>query len=151
MTEATRSTIKRFVWSAFVSVLCLGSLGCLSIYARMYPDSHAKTYPGVRFDAEIISVAATERPGLGLWLPVSLLDLPFSAAFDTVFLLPDWRAERRYRANGFDWFWNPNSWHRERLTLEERRELRAADLRKKSKANQPLQTVETTNAPQPHR
>ena len=100
MAHNTRYNSGKIVCAALISVLCLLNTGCLSVFARNYPDTHPRVYPGVHFDADVISCAITERPELLLWVPIGLLDLPFSATFDTILLFHDWRAQRRDRV---DW------------------------------------------------
>lgn len=91
------STIKPFVYAALTAVVCEGNTGCLSVYARNYPDTHPSVYPGVRFDAGVISCAVTERHELWLWGAIGLVDIPFSVIFDTILLPYDAAAKQRYQ------------------------------------------------------
>lgn len=69
---------------------------CASMYIRGYPDTHPCVYPGVRCDAEIISYSVAEDPAYLPLALISLLDMPFSAVFETILFPYDWTAQHRY-------------------------------------------------------
>jgi uncharacterized protein YceK len=100
-------------WAAIVFLSVLVS-GCSSIRARteILDDKEWTVYPGVRQDVkEMGDVFSGERPGRrwlnGVVASILVLDLPFSAVFDTMAAPYDWYRIRNPKASGPGSFTNP--------------------------------------------
>jgi len=109
--------------------------GCMSAMSRAYRDddkSIPRFYPGVCTDGYLVTLPFRHRDNeshsfagrLG-FACAGLVDLPLSIFFDTALLPID------------IWAYHPRDQNWDDKTLEERRELRDAQLRKQEKSIQP--------------
>jgi uncharacterized protein YceK len=85
--EAMKTNIEKCI---AVVLLSLFTVGCSSIRARTdIPNAHWTVYPGVRQDVkELGEIFSSQRRGSvwikGLVTTILVVDLPFSAVFDTL-------------------------------------------------------------------
>lgn len=80
------------LWLALFAmcVVTAGSSGCMAVATRVGSYGKAKIYPGVRSDAYLIAhpseVGGSNVVGQIVVVPVSVIDMVFSAAFETIVL-----------------------------------------------------------------
>ena len=82
--RTTMST--RFILGVAILVLCSG---CSTVLSHTATDSVVGPYSGVRLDCDLIGSANEKNPDFGAtpWIiPFCVIDIPLSAALDTVFL-----------------------------------------------------------------
>jgi len=93
--------LRRVVELLCIGILLYGMSGCASMATRAYYGD-PEYYSGVKFDLQLTGEALVapfdgdpESASWKFWrIPLFLIDVPFSAIFDTIFLPFDHRAKR---------------------------------------------------------